>query len=328
MGWRGAVRLQGQGGQRVARSERKPVPSKPRREWSRKSKAKAQASTQSQAPADGQGAAGVASPPSRRLAIVTGASSGIGLELARLLAADGFELELVGRDEERLCALADDLAADGVRVIPYLVDLADPNDLAQFIEHVRGAAPDVLVNNAGFGEYGPFAQSSSAREAAMIVTNVMALTLLAKAALPAMLARGSGRILNVASTAAFAPGAFAAVYSATKAYVLSFSEAVAEETRNSGVTITTLCPGPTATRFAGRAGIGGYRVRRRAVMNAETVARAGYKALMSGRRMVVVGFTNRLLVFAARFSPRGLLTRIARRVEVDEHGPAGADHRF
>ncbi len=179
-------------------------------------------------------------------ALVTGASSGIGLELARLLAADGYALTLVARRGSTLELIAAELGDAQV----VAADLGVPGA----VEQVVAAAPavDVLVNNAGVGDFGPFAATDPNKTATMLQLNIAALTELTRAYLPGMLERGHGQVLNVASTAAFQPGPLMAVYYATKAYVLSFSEAVAEEVRGSGVTVTALCPGPTESGFQGR----------------------------------------------------------------------------
>ncbi len=249
-------------------------------------------------------------------ALVTGASSGIGFELARLLAHDGYNLVLVARDSERLEVAAASLrvgTGGRVTVDTRTVDLADADALDELAFFANNLAPDILVNNAGFGVYGPFARTGVAREVEMIATNVTALTVLAKAVLPAMLARGSGRILNVASTASFAPGPFAAVYAATKAYVLSLSEALAEEGRGTGVTVTALCPGPTRTAFARRAGMGQTRVFQGAIAEAGSVAQVGYAAMFAGRPVVVAGRLNKLLVFLVRLVPRQWVVKMSRR---------------
>ncbi|GGF49617.1 short-chain dehydrogenase [Azorhizobium oxalatiphilum] len=249
------------------------------------------------------------------IALITGASTGIGYELALLLARDGYRLVLVSRDPARLEAAAVSLRREvpGAVVETRTADLADPEETHAACAFAAGLAPDILINNAGFGGYGPFARSSVAEEQAMIATNITALTLLAKAVLPAMLERGSGRMLNVGSTASFAPGPFSAVYAATKAYVLSLSEALSEETRGSGVTVTALCPGPTHTRFADRASIGGTRAFNGPIADARSVAAEGYAALMAGKPVVVTGLVNKLLIFGARLLPRTLVARISRR---------------
>jgi short-subunit dehydrogenase len=169
------------------------------------------------------------------------------------------------------------------------------------------------VNNAGFGSLGRFQALAPDTARNIIQVNVAALTELTRLFLPGMIARRRGRILNVASTAAFAPGPLMAVYYATKAYVVSFSEALAEELRGSGVSVTVLCPGPTRTEFQAVAGMGSARLfRLPGVMDAAPVARAGYRGMMTGKRMVVPGWTNRGLPFVIRFSPRGVVARVSR----------------
>ena len=249
-------------------------------------------------------------------ALITGASSGIGLELAKLFARDGYDLVLVARRVERLERLGRELAGQhGIAFRAVGADLAAPDAPATL---VRGLAAesvvvDVLVNNAGFGALGPFATADRETAGRIIQVNVAALTALTSLLLPGMLARGRGRILNVASTAGFAPGPFMAVYYATKAYVISFSEALAEELRGSGVTVTVLCPGPTRTEFQGGANIGTALLFRLPwVWDAAPVARAGYVGLMRGQRMVVPGILNRMLSFAIRVSPRVMVTRVSR----------------
>lgn len=250
-------------------------------------------------------------------ALVTGASSGIGLELARLFARDGYHLVLVGRRADRLERLGAELAAGhGIRYRVVGADLASPDAPGAIAETLKQAAlpVDVLVNNAGYGLIGRFADTDLAAELRMIQVNVAALTHLTKLLLPAMLARGRGRILNVASTAGFVPGPFMAVYYATKAYVISFSEALGEELRGSGVTVTVLCPGPTRTEFEAAAGItSGTRLFRLPwVADARSVARAGYAGLMRGKRIVVPGLMNKVMTQAVRVAPRAALVRLAR----------------
>ena len=246
-----------------------------------------------------------------KTALVTGASGGIGREFARLLAADGFTLVLVARDEARLSELAEELRrTHGVQSTVIATDLSEPSaarDIHCFLQK-RGVSVDVLVNNAGFNVYGPFHESDGEQELRMLHVNVIALTHLTKLFLPEMLARGRGRILNLGSTGSFSPGPRDAVYCASKAYVLSFSEALAEELAGTPVTVTALCPGPTATRFAERAGIADIRLFEHGVMAAADVAAVGYRALMRGRRVVVPGIANKLMTFSIRFSPRRLVT--------------------
>jgi len=195
-------------------------------------------------------------------ALVTGASSGIGLELARLFAGDGHDLVLVARSEGRLREIGEQLeTAHGITATVVASDLSKPNAARDLVEALRAALIeiDVLVNNAGFGLSGAFIDNDPRTQLDMLQVNVVALTELTRLLLPPMVARRSGRILNVASTAAFAPGPLAAVYGATKAYVLSFSEAIGEELRHSGVTVTALCPGPTQSGFSAAAGAGSTR---------------------------------------------------------------------
>ena len=243
-------------------------------------------------------------------ALVTGASSGIGRDLARLLAADGYDVVLVARRADALEALAAELG--GARVLA--ADLADPAAPAKLAAEVPDV--DVLVNNAGVGDYGPFAEADLAKTLGMLQLNVAALTELTRRYLPGMLKRGNGRVLNLASTAAFQPGPLMAVYYATKAYVLSFSEAVAEEVRGQGVTVTALCPGPTASGFQAGAGMEESRlVKGRRLPTSEQVARAGYRAMRRGRVVAVVGVGNRVLAASVRLSPRFVIRRVVKRMQ-------------
>src|SRR5215510_6158039 len=246
--------------------------------------------------------------------LITGASSGIGRELARQFAGDGADLVLVARSEDRLRELAGELAADyGVTAQVLHADLARPGspDLIMQTLAQRHIDVDVLVNNAGFGARGPVAGIGVGRQLDMVEANVAALTRLTALLLPAMLQRRRGGILNVASTAAFQPGPNSAVYYATKAYVLSFTEALAEEVRGSGVRVSCLAPGPTDTGFAARAGMQGTRLFRRGAMNAGRVARAGHDGLRRGKTLVVPGVRNRALAFSVRLSPRALVAKVA-----------------
>lgn len=251
--------------------------------------------------------------------LITGASSGIGLELARLFAHDGYDLVLVSRSLDKLDRLGAELAQrHGIRSHSVGVDLAAPDAPGAVVETLRQTAVrvDALVNNAGYGVYGPFATTDLRSELDLLQVNVVALTHLTKLLLPEMLARGAGRILNVASTAGFQPSPFLAVYAASKAYVLSFSEALGEELAGTGVTVTTLCPGPTVTGFQARAGMEGTRLfGGPLLMDAASVARAGYDGLMRGRRLVVPGVGNKLLMESVRFAPRRLVTKIARFIQ-------------
>jgi short-subunit dehydrogenase len=247
-------------------------------------------------------------------ALITGASGGIGLELAWRFARRGCDLVLVARRAGQLSALADRLRQEtGVAVTPVPTDLADPASARRLCETLaeRGVAIDVLVNNAGVGLYGPFAGTSLDVEHAMIQLNVTSLVELTKLLLPGMVARGRGRIVNVASTAGFQPGPLMSVYYATKAFVIAFSEALAEELAGSGVTVTTACPGATRTGFQAAAGLPGVRaLQRGAVMDAAEVADAIYRGAIAGRRLVIPGLLNRLHVQGLRLAPRRLVTRL------------------
>lgn len=229
-----------------------------------------------------------------RTALITGASSGIGYEFARLLARDHFDLILVARSGDRLATIAEELsAADGISVRVIASDLGRPGAAEALFAELDGTAVDVLVNNAGFGLKGAVAELSPEAQEEMVQLNVLALTALTRLFLPGMLERRQGGILNVASTAAFQPGPLMAVYYASKAYVLSFTEALANEVHGSGVTVTALCPGPTVTGFADRAGTTGSRLFRGPTMDAASVAAAGYAALKRGKAMVIPGAGTR-----------------------------------
>jgi hypothetical protein len=252
-------------------------------------------------------------------ALITGASAGIGLELAKRFAAGGHALILTARRADELNKLAEQLkAAHKVDVHVFPLDLGAPDGPAKLHEQVTaaGLTVDVLVNNAGFGTLGPFLDTELEKELAMIRLNVSAVVDLCGRFVPAMKARGSGRVLNVASVAAFQPGPFMAIYYGTKAFVLSFSEALWDELRGSGVTVTCLCPGPVRTEFADVAGMHGTNLFSGPnVMDVGPVCDAAFKATMKGKRLVVPGFLNRLLVFAVRFAPRRMVLRIVRRFQ-------------
>jgi len=251
---------------------------------------------------------------------VSGASSGIGRELADLFAADGHELVLVARREGRLRETAADLEArHGTRAHLVPADLARPDAPEQIGGAVErlGLAIDHLVNNAGFSVYGPFVETDLDAERDLIAVNVTAVTALAKRFLPGMLARGAGRILNVASTAAFQPGPRMAVYYASKAYVLSFSIALSVETAGTGVTVTALCPGPSPTGFAERAGAQRSPLFQREWLSTDprAVARAGYEGMRRGERIVVPGMIHKAHDLAVRLVPRSLAARVVGRIQ-------------
>lgn len=249
----------------------------------------------------------------KQTALITGASSGIGLDLAHLFARDGHDVVLVARSEEKLQALAKELEAHHhitAHVVPADLSLAEtPRKLFETVRD-RGLTIDALVNNAGFGLGGAFSHTDLKAELEMIQVNITAVTHLTKLFVEGMVARGRGRILNVASTAGFQPGPFMAVYYATKAYVISFSEAIAEELSGTGVTVTALCPGPTATGFADAANIKESALFKLAKpMASMDVARIGYQAMQRGKRIAVTGLQNKLGVQVVRMSPRGMVAK-------------------
>lgn len=246
--------------------------------------------------------------------VVTGASSGIGTALAQLLAAQEQQtLVLVARREDKLIALAQQLkSGHGLAVEVIALDLEQPGAAQRLIDAVasRGLAIDTLINNAGFGINSAFADAPLDRVQGMMQLNIVALTELCHAVLPGMRARRRGRIMNLASVAAFQPCPSFAVYGATKAYVLMFSEALAAEEKKNGIHVTAVCPGATRTEFhdvAGTHGALGIKV----MDSAETVARSGLKAVISGRPMIVTGLMNKPLPFMIRLLPRSLVTWFA-----------------
>ena len=249
-------------------------------------------------------------------ALITGASGGIGYELAKLFARDRYNLVLVARNSDKLSKLADELQREcGVTVKTVALDLAEA-PASQFLfdqMNREGINIDVLVNNAGYGTFGEFASMPLQDAVGQISLNVTALTTLARLFVPGMVERRSGKILNVASTAGFQPGPLMAVYYATKAYVISFSEALANELRPSGVTVTCFCPGATETGFAARAGNDKTRLFQKfGAMDAKTVAADGYRGLMKGRTLVISGMKNWLVAESVRFAPRKMVTAISR----------------
>lgn len=253
-----------------------------------------------------------------RTVLVTGASAGIGVELARLFAANGDRLVLAARREDRLKTLAGELAErHGIVADAVKADLATPDGVKDFAIEVgrRGHVIDVLVNNAGFGLLGPFAKLSFDRQMEMIQVNVAAPTALAGLFLPGMLARGRGGILNVASLAAFQAGPEMAVYYATKAYLLSFSEALYEETKRSGVTVTALCPGPSPTEFGEVAGAQNANLFKVGVVSAADVAKAGFEGFQAKKPIVIPGAMPKIAALSTRLVSRGFTRRLAHELQ-------------
>lgn len=244
--------------------------------------------------------------------LITGASGGLGLALAHRFAREGYDLILTARSADKLIAAKDTLeATHGITVTVIPCDLGAPHAAADLIAAIgeQGLSVDILVNNAGFGDFGAFADSDIDKQSAMVQLNVTALMELTHAVLPTMRQKGRGKLLNVASIAAFEQGPFMSVYYATKAFVLSFSQALARELKGSGVTVTILCPGPIHTGFFDAADLENSKLfRSLPVARADDVADYGYKALMKGKTVAVHGALNKLLVFSVRFAPRRLVS--------------------
>ncbi len=254
---------------------------------------------------------------SKHTALITGASGGIGYELAKLFAQDGHTLVLVARNADRLKEISEDFLSRykvTVHIVPLNLTNADaPDELYHYLDRNK-IQVDYLVNNAGYGTYGKFHEIDLREELELIQLNITTLTHLSKLFLNGMVERKFGGILNIASTASFQPGPLMAVYYASKSYVLFLSEALAAELQGTGVKISVLCPGPTATGFQSRAGIENTPLVKRSglMMDARTVARIGYKGFMKGKTIIIPGVANKLLSRSVRLSPRKLTTQIVR----------------
>jgi short-subunit dehydrogenase len=244
-----------------------------------------------------------------KVALVTGASAGLGVEFARQLSKRGHRLVLAARRKERLEELAKKLG--NARAVA--IDLSKANAALKLMDDLtaNGETVDLLVNNAGFGLIGQFAELDAKREREMVDLNVGVLTDLCRAVAPDMIERRSGGIINVASTAAFQPGPKMAVYFATKAFVLSLTEALHEELKPHGIRVSCLCPGPTRTEFGDVAGFGGNGLFDRVAMNAAEVVETGLKGLDSNHAVVVPGWTNKVVAASTRFAPRPIVRKIA-----------------
>lgn len=254
--------------------------------------------------------------------LITGATTGIGYQLSRLFAMNGYDLVIVARNQSELERLSKQWEKEfETNIYPIAKDLARPtavteitNDLKEQQIHI-----DILINNAGFGLFGSFIETPIQKELDMIQVNITALTELTKALVPGMVQRKKGKILNVASVAAFQSGPLMAVYFATKAYVLSFSEALTNELSEHGILVSVLCPGPTATEFEKRANLEQTKLFHRNVMQAEEVARTAYRQFMTGKTMIVPGATNWILVRSTRFLPRKMVTGFVRRLSSEKN---------
>ena len=262
--------------------------------------------------------------------IVTGASSGIGTELARELARRGYNLTLVARRRERLEALASELrAAHGIRADVRPCDLGDPEARAALVAGLQAGDLRVagVCNNAGYGSVGRFHELPLERERQMVRLNVDALHELTGAFLGEMVERGNGAILNLASTASFQPVPGLATYAATKAFVASFSEAIHAELAGTGVSVTSLCPGPTHTEFGERAGVGGFveSAPEFIYTKAPDVARQGVEAMIAGRRSAIPGLSNKASAFGGRFVPRSVLLPVAARLGAGRMASAASE---
>jgi len=246
-------------------------------------------------------------------ALITGASSGIGYELANLFAKDKHNIILIARREDRLKQLSRDLENDyKIKTLVIPKDLSQSQSAQEIYDILKqnDITIDYLINNAGFMVYGRFSDTNWSEDHKMIQLHMVTLTHLIKLFLPDMLRRENGKILNIGSTGSFVPGPLNAVYCATKNYILSLSEAIAEELNGTGVTVTALCPGGTKTEFAEKANIKNSSVHFFEVMEAKRVARIGYKALMKGKRVVIPGMLNKIQIFSIRFTPRIVVSKL------------------
>jgi uncharacterized protein len=255
----------------------------------------------------------------QKTALITGAASGIGYQLARIFAAHDYDLVVVDRNELKLLEMVSKFQEEfGIYIKAIVKDLSISTSPEEIFTELQKATiqVDVLVNNAGFGTYGLFNETNLATELEMLQVNLVCLTHLTKLFLKDMVKQGEGKILNVASAAAFQPGPLMAVYFATKAYILSFSEAIANELEGTGVTVTVLCPGSTESAFHERTGMAGSKLLQgKKMMDAETVAKIGYHALMRGKTVVIPGFLNKIMAKSVRFIPRKQVTKIVRSMQ-------------
>lgn len=254
-----------------------------------------------------------------KTALITGASSGIGLELAKIHASKGDNLVLVARRKDKLEALKKELENTfNISAWVLEMDLSIINAAKEVYNFTskENITIDYLINNAGFGDYSLFHESNWNKQDKMLQLNITSLTQLCRLYLPEMISRGSGKIMNVASTAAFQPGPLMAVYYATKSYVLHFSEAIANEVKDKGITVTALCPGATESGFEEAAAVGESKIfKGKKLPSSLIVAQYGYKAMMKGKSVAIHGFMNKLMAYSVRFAPRALVVRVTRSVQ-------------
>jgi short-subunit dehydrogenase len=254
-----------------------------------------------------------------RTALITGASSGIGLELARMFASDKHNLVLVARSGDKLLQLSEELKkAHDVKAMVIIADLSKVDATENIYRKLKleNISIDFLVNNAGFGDFGFFVESDWNKTEQMINLNITSLTHLTRLFLPQMVKNRFGKVLNLASTAAFQPGPLMSVYYATKAYVLHFSEAINNELKRTGVSVTALCPGATESGFQAASNMEESKlVKGRKLPTSKEVAEYGYKAMMRGRPVAIPGVMNKLLTMAPRFTPRSWVVAVARKIQ-------------
>ncbi|QIR41608.1 SDR family oxidoreductase [Tolypothrix sp. PCC 7910] len=255
----------------------------------------------------------------KKTVLITGAANGIGYELAYIFAQNDYNLVLIDIMAQRLADVTEKIKQQfDIWVKPIVKDLSIKSSPEEIFAELQQESIqiDVLVNNAGFGIHGLFSETNLNTELDMLQVNLVTLTHLTKLFLKDMVSKGEGKILNLASAAAFQPGPLMAVYFATKAYILSFSQALASELENTGVTVTALCPGPTESAFHERTGLAGAKqIESNNMMDAETVAKIGYRALMEGKTVAIPGLKNKILAEMVRFTPRNLVTKIVKNMQ-------------
>lgn len=252
------------------------------------------------------------------MALITGATSGIGRELTKLFAADNYDLILIARNKDELVNFAKELQGKHDIFIKVIAkDLSTPDAAKEIYNELQKEeiTIDVLVNSAGFATRGKYWEIDYAEDLQQIQLNITSLAMLTKLLLPQMVEQKSGKILNIASVAAFYPGPLMSIYYASKAFVLSFSEGLREELRGTGVTVTVLAPGPTRTGFAKRAGLLSSKLFHMKLMDPKIVAQIGYEGLMAGRDLVISGWGNKIQAFASRLSPYALSARVIKRLQ-------------